>query len=126
MAQPGPVEESMDQEVPESVGRASVRWVPRAMPAPLLVTVMVNPMPSPAETEGSSAVLATSMAAPWTSTEALATSAPSFNVATAAVLSTGELPAVAAVVGETTWTLNVPPGARSTGPQLSAPNVIWQ
>src|SRR2546423_857065 len=66
------------------------------------------------------------MCAPWTSMEALATSDPSFDVATDAVLSTGESAGVPAVVGETTWMLNVPPGARSTGPQVRAPSVIWQ
>src|SRR5436305_12297134 len=67
----------MDQEVPASAGRASFRATLRAIPVPLLVTVTVNPMASPAETEGLSADLATSMAAPRTSTEAEAVSDPS-------------------------------------------------
>src|SRR5438034_11434502 len=90
----------MEKEVPASVGRASFRATLRAIPVPLLVTVTVNPMASPAETEALSADLATSMAAPRTSTEAEAVSEPSLVVVTSAVLSTGEEPAVAAVVGE--------------------------
>src|SRR5947208_2546774 len=88
------------QEVPASVGRASFRATLRAIPVPLLVTETVNPMASPAETEALSADLATSMAAPRTSTEAEAVSDPSLVVVTLAVLSTGEEVAVAAVVGE--------------------------
>src|SRR5947199_129558 len=80
----------MDQEVPASAGRASFRATLRAIPVPLLVTVTVNPMASPAETEALSADLATSMAAPRTSTEAEAVSDPSLVVVTLAVLSTGE------------------------------------
>src|SRR5437899_11300155 len=45
-----------------------------------VVTETVNPMASPAETEGLSADLATSMAAPRTSTEAEAVSDPSLVV----------------------------------------------
>src|SRR5438874_2723988 len=97
----------MDQEVPASVGRASFRATLRALRVPLLVTVRVNPMASPAETEGLSADLATSMAAPRTSTEAEAVSDPSLVVVTLAVLSTGEEPAVAAVVGAETCTFSL-------------------
>src|SRR5213083_1353377 len=89
----------MDQEVPASVGRASFRATLRAIPVPLLVTVTVNPMASPAETEALSADLATSMAAPRTSTEAEAVSDPSLVVVTLAVLSTGEVAAAAVGAG---------------------------
>src|SRR5205823_14837490 len=89
----------MDQEVPASAGRASFRATLRAIPVPLLVTETVNPMASPAETEALSADLATSMAAPRTSTEAEAVSDPSLVVVTLAVLSTGEELAVAAEIG---------------------------
>src|SRR5438876_226041 len=95
----------MDQDIPAKAGRASFRATLRAIPVPLLVTVTVNPMASPAETEGLSADLATSMAAPRTSTEAEAVSEPSLVVVTLAVLSTGEEPAVAAVVGYDTCTV---------------------
>src|SRR5439155_1330584 len=111
----------MDQEVPASVGRASFRATLRAIPVPLLVTETVNPMASPAETEALSADLATSMAAPRTSTEAEAVSDPSLVVVTLAVLSTGEEVAVAAVVGDPTRRSSDPPPARSEGPQLRVP-----
>src|SRR5438874_614415 len=91
---------SMDKEVPASVGRASFRATLRAIPVPLLVTETVNPMASPAETEGLSADLATSMAAPRTSTEAEAASDPSSLSLHDALPISGEDPAVAAVVGE--------------------------
>src|SRR2546430_750099 len=94
----------MDQEVPASVGRASDRTTIRAISGQLLITDAVNSMTSPAETEALSADLATSMAAPRTSTEAEAVSDPSLVVVTLAVLSTGEEVAVAAVVGEETCT----------------------
>src|SRR5439155_314533 len=96
---------SMDQEVPASAGRASFRATLRAIAGAQLVTVAANPMASPAEAGGLSADLATSMAAPRTSTEAEAVSEPSLVVVTLAVLSTGEEPAVAAVVGEETCTV---------------------
>src|SRR5436305_9355891 len=78
----------MDQEV-TGWGRSWSSGVcSSALPVPLLVTVTVNPMASPAETEALSADLATSMAAPRTSTEAEAVSDPSLVVVTLAVLST--------------------------------------
>src|SRR5438093_937017 len=76
----------------------------RAIPVPLLVTVTVNPMASPADTEVLSAALATSMAAPRTSTEAEAKSDPSLVVVTLAVLSTGESLAVVPMVAADTGT----------------------
>src|SRR5439155_302596 len=54
---PAPVPPSMDQEVPGSVGRVSFTYTLWATPAPLLVTVMVNPMGSPADTVWLSATL---------------------------------------------------------------------
>src|SRR2546429_330149 len=108
----------MDQEVPASVGRASFRATLRAIPVPLLVTETVNPMASPAETEGLSADVATSMAATTTSTEAEAVSDPSLVVVTLAALSTGEDPGVAAVGGERRCTVSEAPPARSGGPQV--------
>src|SRR5437016_50086 len=116
----------MDQEVPASVGRASFSATLRAIPVPLLVTETVNPMASPAETEGLSADLSTSMAAALASTEAEAVSDPSLVVVTLAVLSTGEDPAVAAVVGVHRRTLSELPPARSEGPQLRVPPAMAQ
>src|SRR5919204_475640 len=112
----------MDQEVPASVGRTSFRLTPWAVPAPLLVTVMVNPMGSPAETVWLSAVLATSMAAPRTSTESEAVSEPSLEVLTEAVLSAG----VAEVVPEEMCTVSTAPGAMSPKEQDRTPAEIEQ
>src|SRR5204862_6847906 len=95
----------MDQEVPASAGRASFRATLRAIPVPLLVTETVNPMASPAETEALSADLATSMAAPRTSTEAEAVSDPSLVVVKIGRASCREGVAVAAVGGEETRTV---------------------
>src|SRR5438034_7151256 len=82
-----------------SVGRASFRATLRAIPVPLLVTVTVNPMASPAETEAERAGIGLTSSDPGISSEADAVSEPTFVVVTWAVLSTGEEPAVAAVVG---------------------------
>src|SRR5437763_12343972 len=78
----------MVHDDPPSGGRASFSFPTRRSSDLLLVTVTVNPMASPAETEALSADLATSMAAPRTSTEAEAVSDPSLVVVTLAVLST--------------------------------------
>src|SRR5437764_667083 len=101
----------MDQEVPERESTRLISSHRRTMSAALLFTVTVNPMASPAETEALSADLATSMAAPRTSTEAEAVSDPSLVVVTLAVLSTGEEVAVAAVVGDDTCTVSEAPAA---------------
>src|SRR5439155_1204756 len=116
----------MDQKVPAWVGRASFRATLRAIPVPLLVTVRVNPMASPAETEGLSADLATSMAAPRTSTEAEAVSDPSLVVVTLAVLSTGEEPALFSVAGQPPRTIHVPTRRSSDLPQLRVPPAMAQ
>src|SRR5438094_208867 len=91
---------SMDQEVPASAGRASFRATLRAIPVPLLVTDRKSTLLNSSHRTTSYAVFCTKMAAPRTSTEAEAVSDPSLVVVTLAVLSTGEEPAVAAVVGE--------------------------
>src|SRR5947207_2771516 len=116
----------MDKASQASVGRASFRATLRAIPVPLLVTVTVNPMASPAETEALSADLATSMAAPRTSTEAEAVSEPSLVVVTSAVLSTGEEPAVAAAVGEDNCLSLHDALPISEGPQLRVPPAMAQ
>ena len=54
---PAPVPPSTDQEVPASVGSVSETCTPSAVALPSLVTVMVNPMSSPAVTVCSSATL---------------------------------------------------------------------
>src|SRR2546427_506483 len=123
---PAPVPPSMDQEVPGSVGSGSLTVTPWATPAPLLVTVMVNPMVSPAETGELSATLAMSMAAPRTTMESDALSDPSLEVVTLAVLSTGELPAVAEVVGEEMCTVSTAPEAMSPKEQDRTPAEMEQ
>src|SRR5207249_3870660 len=96
------------------------------MPVPPFVTVIVKPIVSPAETDGLSATFATSIAAPRTTTESDAVSEPSFVVETFAVLSTGEVVAVAADVPEVMWIVYDAPGARSEGPQVNVPPLIPQ
>src|SRR5947208_3359248 len=90
----------MDQEAPAAGCMSSFRGALRASAVPALVSIRLNQMWFPVETERLSA----SMLFPYTtlfrSTEAEAVSDPSLVVVTLAVLSTGEEPAVAAVVGE--------------------------
>src|SRR5437870_973916 len=116
----------MAQAVPGSVGRASVSLALRAIPVPPLVTVRVSPTGSPAETERLSACLATSMAAPRTSTEAEAESVPSLVVVTSAVLSTEIGRAAGRERGEERGTVEEAPGARSSGPQVRVPAAMAQ
>src|SRR5439155_4605 len=87
----------------------------------MLVTVMVNPMGSPADTVWLSATLAMSMAAPNTTMESDPVSDPSLVVVTLAVLSTGELAAVAEVVGEEMCTVKEAPEAMSPNEQDRTP-----
>src|SRR5438132_888296 len=103
----------MDQEVTGWVGRVSFTVTLSATPAPLLVTVMVNPMVSPAETGELSATLVMSMQAPSTIREPCVTAVQTCALPTLAVLSTGELPAVAEVVGEEMCTVSTAPEAMS-------------
>src|SRR2546423_17740 len=90
----------MDQEVPASVGRASFRPTLRAIPVPLLVTETVNPFFFLMIRRPPRSTLFPYTTLFRSSTEAEAVSDPSLVVVTLAVLSTGEDPAVAAVVGE--------------------------
>src|SRR5438093_228073 len=117
---------SMDQDSPALVGRGSSTIRPWAVPAPPLCMVMPKPRGSVALTLGASAVLAMSMAAPRTSMESEALSEPSLVVVTLAVLSTGEVAAVAEVVPEVMCTVKEAPGARSTGPQDRTPAAMAQ
>src|SRR5205823_6523583 len=112
------------QDVPASVGRASVTATLRAVPVPPLVTVIVNPIASPAETEALSATLAMSIVAQFTVMSAEASATPSLAVATVAELWT--VPQVAEVVGEEMWTETDAPEARSPKLHVSTPKVIEQ
>src|SRR5438093_1262628 len=89
----------IDQVMPEPVGRASDRVTLCAVPAPLLVTVMSNPMGSPAETGPTGlATLLTDRFGQFTVMEAVTEPDPSFVVEKLAVLLTD--PHVPLVVGD--------------------------
>src|SRR5213593_2902979 len=108
----------MVQLVPASFGRTSATVTFRATPAPLLLTAMVNPMGSPAETGEASAVLVISMEAQLTVTESWPVLSPSVDpslvAAAEAVLVMVEQ--LCAVVGEVMWTWVEAPAARMAGP----------
>ncbi len=80
---------SIDQvtPVPDPAGSGSLTVTPCAVPAPVLVTVTVNPIRSPAFTVPASAVLVILMTAGWQVIEAEAWPPPSFDDAAVAVLS---------------------------------------
>src|SRR5207245_2237373 len=109
---------SIDQVVPAGLGRVSVAEAPRAIPAPALCTVTVNPMGSPADTVPASAALVSSMAPQLTVIEAESWAAPSLVVETEAVLSRVE--PLHDALPDVRWTLTVAPGARSWGPKDKA------
>src|SRR5690606_14930157 len=52
---------SIVQSTPSTIGKLSVSPTPYASPSPLLVTVIVKPIWSPADTSASSAIFVTSM-----------------------------------------------------------------
>src|SRR5215472_18709497 len=76
------------QLVPGFVGNTSVTVTPCAVPAPVLVTVSVNPIGSPAFTVPASGVLTIWMLAQFTVIDAVDWSLPSLDVVTLPVLST--------------------------------------
>ena len=76
---------SIDQLVPGSVGRRSSTWTPVAVPSPVLVTVIVKPIVSPAMTLWSSATFSMSMAAQLTVVVAEAVLPPSLAEPTVAL-----------------------------------------
>ena len=90
-----------------------MKVMPVAAPSPVFFSVTVNPICSPAETLSSSATLATSIAAQFTSTDASSASEPAFEVVTEAVLSTWPQSSLSVVA--TTWTVVVEPAARAVG-----------
>src|SRR5438270_36349 len=103
----------MNQEVPGSVGSGSLTDTPLATPAPLLVTVMVNPMGSPDETVGLSATLAMSMSFFFTMRQPPGSTLFPYTTLFRSVLSTGELAGVAEVVPEVMCTVKDAPEAMS-------------
>src|SRR4051794_16832135 len=109
------------QVVPASVGIGSVTVTPLATPGPLLVTVIVKPIVSPAETDGASATFSMSIEAPSTTTWSVSSSEPSLVVVTWAVLTTGLSATVALVVGLVMCTVRTWPEARSPRLQVRVP-----
>src|SRR3954452_13662694 len=102
---------SIVQLVPASVGSVSETVTPLASPGPLLVTVIVKPILSPADTEPASATFSMSIEAPSTTTWSVSSSEPSLVVLTWAVLITGLAATVALVVGLVMWTVRTCPEA---------------
>ena len=80
-----------------------------ATPGPPLVTVIVKPIGSPADTEPASATFSMSMLAPSTITWSVSLSEPSLVVVTDAVLETGLSGTVSLVVGLVMWTVRTWP-----------------
>ena len=112
------------QLVPASVGSVSVTETPLATPGPLLVTVIVKPIGSPADTEPVSATFSMSMEAPRTITWSVSVSEPSLVVVTDAVLETGLSGTVSLVVGLEMWIVRTWPEARSPNEQVRTPTAI--
>ena len=99
---------------------------PLAMPGPLLETVIVNPIGSPADTEPASATFSMSIEAPRTITSSVSSSVPSLVVVTDAVLETGLSGTVSLVVGLAMWTVRTWPEARSPRAQVRTPASMAQ
>src|SRR3954467_9421946 len=107
----------MVQLVPASVGIGSVTVTPFASPGPLLVTVIVKPIVSPAETDGASATFSMSIEAHWTVMEPVSvllarTPVASFVDEAVAELSSGPQNVLPVRSAETVYVLD-PPGTRS-------------
>src|SRR5437763_1443325 len=79
---------SIDQLVPGLLGSVSLPVTLLSIPAPELVSVIVNPIWSPAETVAASSTLSLHDALPISTTEASSWPLPSLEVLTVAVLST--------------------------------------
>src|SRR6266540_402858 len=109
---------SIVQAVPASVGSVSVATTPLASPGPGLLTTIVKPIVSPAETLWSSATLVTAIWVPRTSTWSLASSLPSLLVVTWTLLLTGESGTVSLVVGELGWRAELVLEAKSARVQV--------
>src|SRR6266480_2002650 len=120
---------SIDQSSPPLVGSVSVTVTPWAVPAPLLVTSIVNPMPSPAVTVPWSAVFVITSAGQFTVMAAVDELSPtfstdSFEAATTAVFVS--VPQSAASVAPVTCTVRVAPSVRSPKSQVRTPAAIEQ
>src|SRR5439155_1764879 len=120
---------STDQSSPPFVGTVSVTVTPWAVPSPLLVTSIVNPMLSPAVTVPWSGVFVIAIAGQFTVIVAVDRLSPtlatdSFEAATTAVF--GSVPQSVASVAPVTCTVRVAPSARSPKAQVRTPAAIEQ
>ena len=120
---------STDQSSPPFVGNVSVTVTPWAVPSPLLVTSIVNPMLSPAVTVPWSGVFVIAIAGQFTVIVAVDRLSPtlatdSFEAATTAVF--GSVPQSVASVAPVTCTVRVAPSARSPKAQVRTPAAIEQ
>ena len=111
-----------DQTRPPPVGSVSATVTPVAAPGPALVTVIVNPMRSPADTDGASGVFRTLMSGHWTTTVPASETGSRLLESAVAVLLI--VPHDAAVVGETRCTVRDSPGFRLPKSHDSTPAVI--
>ena len=96
-----PASSSRVQTSPGSLGNGSLTTTPVAVAAPLFVTVTVNPIVSPASTDGSSAVLLMSIALLLIVMVSESSSDPAFSEVTEAVF--GTVSADATDVSLTMW-----------------------
>ena len=93
-----------------------------AAPGPALVTVIVNPIGSPADTDGASGIFRTPMSGHWTTTVPVSdTGSPLLESAVAVLMIVAH---DAAVVGEEICTVRDWPAARSPKLHDSTPAVI--
>src|SRR5579864_2563443 len=113
------VTEAIDHDSPDALGSVSVTVTLVAVPAPMLVTVMVKPTCCPALTVPLSAVLAMCTSGQLTVmlTVCVVTIDVPFDACTDALLLT--VPHVAEVVGEVTSMAKLAPGARLAKVQVS-------
>src|SRR5215208_6398434 len=105
-------------------GSSSVTVTPCSVPAPVLVTVIVNPMSSPASTDSSSATLSMTTTPHWTVTESSADSSSSLLAETVASLLI--VAHDCAVVGELMCTVRVASSPRSPKSHVSVPESMSQ
>ena len=113
-----------DQVIPGPEGSGSDKVTLVAVPVPLLVTRIVKPIGSPAETVVASAVLLMARFGHLTWMEAEALALPSLVVVTSAVLLT--VPQLALVVGDVMWTCLLAPLPRVPKLQERTPLEIEQ
>src|SRR2546427_134964 len=118
--------ESIDQSTPVPPGSGSEMETPVASPAPVLVSVTVNPMSSPALTEAASAVLVIVRLGQFTVIVAVAElsvwSDPSLSAATVAVFES--VPQSWASVTPETWIVFDTPSSSVANVQLRVPDEI--